>query len=46
MGFEEFHTSPCLFRKVVNDEAVVTIVIHVDDLLVASRKHQDEHGSG
>jgi len=42
MGFEQSHADPCVFRKVVDKEAVVVVVIHVDDLLVSSRTKEDE----
>ena len=37
MGFEESPAIPCLLRQVVDDEAVMTIVIHMDDLLITTK---------
>lgn len=36
MGFKESHASPCLCRKAVNEKVETAVVVHVDDLLVAT----------
>ena len=35
--FEEVKADLCVFRKVVDDEAEMVVVIHVDDILVNSK---------
>lgn len=37
LGFEQSHADPCVFRKDVDEQAEVVAVIHVDDILVASK---------
>ena len=34
IGFEQAKADPCVFRKVVNGEAEMMVVVHVDDILV------------
>ena len=33
IGFEQAKADPCVFRKVVDDEAEMVVVVHVDDIL-------------
>ena len=40
--FEQSKADPCVLRKVVDGEAVVVIVVHVDDLLVCHPKDEEE----
>ena len=40
--FEQSHADPCVFRRIVDDEVVTVIVIHVDDILLASKTKEDE----
>ena len=37
IGFEQAKADPCVFRKVVNDEAEMVVVIHVDDILAHAK---------
>lgn len=36
-GFEQSHADPCLFRKIVDGEAVAVIVVYVDHLLISAK---------
>ena len=33
IGFEQAKADPCVFRKVVDGEAEMVVVVHVDDIL-------------
>ena len=33
IGFEQSKADPCVFRKVVDGEAEMVVVVHVDDIL-------------
>ena len=37
IGFEQAKTDPCVFRKVVDGEAEMLVVVHVDDILVHAK---------
>ncbi|CAN0529103.1 unnamed protein product [Scytosiphon promiscuus] len=37
-GFEQCLVDPCVFRPMVNDEVVVMVVVHVDDIKIAATK--------
>ena len=37
IGFEQAKADPCMFRKVVNGEAEMVVVIHVDDILAHAK---------
>ena len=39
IGFEQAKADPCVFRKVVDGEAEMVVVVHVDDIL-AEAKYQ------
>ena len=41
-GFEQCQADPCVFRQVPRGNAVVIIVVYVDDLLMASETKHDE----
>ena len=38
IGFEQAKADPCVFRKVVNGEAEMVVVIHVDDILAHAKR--------
>ena len=37
IGFEQAKADPCVFRKVVDGEADMVVVVHVDDILVHAK---------
>ena len=37
IGFEQEKADPCVFRKVVNGEAEMVVVVHVDDILAHAK---------
>ena len=37
IGFEQAKTDPCVFRKVVDGEAEIVVVVHVDDILTHAK---------
>ena len=37
IGFEQAKTDPCVFRKVVEGEAEMVVVVHVDDILAHAK---------
>ena len=37
IGFEQAKTDPCVFRKVVDGEAEMVVVVHVDDILAHAK---------
>ena len=37
IGFEQAKADPCVFRKVVDDEAEMVVVVHVDDILAHAK---------
>ena len=37
IGFEQAKTDPCVFRKVVDGEAKMVVVVHVDDILAHAK---------
>ena len=41
-GFELCQADPCLFRRVLRGKVVVTIVVHIVDVLVASETKRGE----
>ena len=41
-GLEQCQTDQCVFRQVLRGKVIVTIVVYVDDLLVASETKRDE----
>ena len=41
-GFEQCQADPCVFRRVLRGKIVVIIVVHVDDVLVASETKRGE----
>ena len=44
IGFEQAEADPCVFRKVVDGEAEMVMVVHVDDILAhpSQRPSDDE----
>ncbi|CAN0335182.1 unnamed protein product, partial [Ascophyllum nodosum] len=40
-GFEQSHADPCVFRRIVDGEVVIVIVVYVDDILLASKTKGD-----
>ena len=41
IGFERAKADPCMFRKVVDGEAEMVVVVHVDDILARQRPSGD-----
>ena len=37
IGFEQAKADPCVFRKVVDGEAEMVVVVHVDDVLAQAK---------
>ena len=37
IGFEQAKADPCVYRKVVNGEAEMVVVVHVDDILAYAK---------
>ena len=37
IGFKQAKADPCVFRKVVDDEAEMVVVVHVDDILARAK---------
>lgn len=41
-GFKQSYSDPCMFRRLVCGEDVALIVVHVNDVRLASKRKDDE----
>ena len=44
IGFDQSKADPCVFRKVVDGEAEMVLVVHVDDILAHAKDKLKEMG--
>ena len=41
-SFEQSQADPCVFRRIFDGKVKTVIVVHVDDILLASKTTEDE----